>query len=92
MGDELLMRSRPTVVEAKRVTVENRDAIIAWINQDGHAWPYGTKGVTWHDAEQGIHDAFVGEWIVKTPWGEYQKVSDAVLFARFESVVAAVSE
>lgn len=91
MTDELLLRTRPSVVEAKRITPENRDTVITWINNDVAAWSYGTTGVTWHQ-EDAIHDAFVGDWVVKNAWGEFHRVPDSILFSRFESVVAAVSE
>ena len=89
----LILRHRPTTVQARKVTAENRDSIIAWISQDGDAWAYGTRGVTWHDPDSGgIFDAFLGDWIVRTAWGEFRKVSDSLIFARFEAVVVAVSE
>jgi hypothetical protein len=91
MSDELLLRARPTTVEAKRVTPESRQGIVDWINQDRSAWTYGMTGLTWWQ-DGVIHDAHLGDWVVLTPWGEFQKVSDSVLFARYESIVPAVSE
>lgn len=92
MSDILLMRTRPTTVEARRVTPDTRDAIVRWINVDGSAWPYGTQGLTWHDRDTGIRDAFLGDWVVKTAFGEFASVKDAVLFARYEAVVTVVAE
>lgn len=88
-----LLRTRPTVVEAIRVTPETRDAIVRWINETASAWPYGTRGVTWVAPDVGgIADAFVGDWVVKTAFGEFIKVPDSQLFARYEMVVTVVAE
>lgn len=88
-----MLRTRPTTVEARRVTPETRDAIVRWINVDGAAWPYGTRGLTWSCPDVGgIADAFLGDWVVKTAFGEFARVSDATLFARYEAVVTVVSE
>lgn len=91
MTDQLLLRARPTVVVARRITKENRADVIQWLNEEVSAWTYGTQGITWHQ-DDAMHDAFLGDWIVRNPWGEYHQVSDAVLFARFEAVVPVVSE
>lgn len=91
MSDELLLRARPTTVEAKRITQENRDAVIEWIKQDCSAWTYGTTGITWWQ-DGDLRDAHLGDWVVRNPWGEVQRISDSALFARFESVVSAVAE
>jgi hypothetical protein len=91
MSDQLLLRSRPTTVEAKRITAETREDVLAWLSQEVSAWAYGMRGVTWH--QDGVmHDAFIGDWVVKNPWGEYHPVSDAALFSRYESVLPGVSE
>lgn len=75
-------------MEARRVTTDNRDEIIAWVNRDSHAWPYGTRGITWHDSRyDGLRDAFVGDWVIRTAWGEFQALDDDAVFARFESVI-----
>jgi hypothetical protein len=90
--DELILRTRPSVVEAKRVTKETRDAVLEWLKEgEVSAWSYGQSGVTWHQGGT-MHDAYLGEWVVRNPWGEFQRVSDQVLFSRFESVVQAVAE
>lgn len=91
-SDVLVLRTRPTTVEARRVTVENRDSILNWINVSSSAWPYGTRALTWYDPGSGLHDAFTGDWVVKTAFGEFIRVPDEKLFSRYESVVTVVSE
>lgn len=90
-AENLLLRQRPTTVQAKRITADSRDDVLDWMKADVSAWPYGLTGITWwQDGE--IHNAVLGEWVVLNPWGEYRRVSDAALFARYESVVAGVHE
>lgn len=91
MRNELLLRTRPTICEAKRITKESRQDVMEWIKGTVSAWTYGTTGISWH--QDGVmHDAFIGDWVVRNAWGEFHRVTDAVLFSRFESVVGAVSE
>jgi hypothetical protein len=88
-----LLRTRPSVVEALQVTAENRDQVIDWIGQDTSAWSYGTRGLTWVAPDVGgIADAFLGDWVVKTAWGEFVRVSDEAIFSRYESITPVVSE
>lgn len=86
MSEPLILRTRPTTVEARQVTTETRDEVIQWIAKDTTAWPYGTRGITWVDTEVGgIADAFIGDWVVKTAFGEIVRVPDSVMFARYEA-------
>lgn len=89
MTQSLILRTRPTVVEAKRLSDDNQEEIARWVG----GWTYGVTCVRWFDRDTGrIVAAEVGDWIVKTAFGHYKPVSDSAIFQQYERVVPAVTE
>lgn len=89
---ELLLRARPTTVIARQVTLDTRDQIIRWINDNGgHSFPFGTRGLTWVRKGGGIIDAKLGDWVV-LDGSEFSVVPDDTLYRMYDRVVPVVSE
>jgi hypothetical protein len=47
MTETLILRTRPTTVEAKRLTEDNREEIARWVG----GWTYGMLHVRWLDKD-----------------------------------------
>ena len=89
MSDSLVLRTRPTTVEARRLTEDNQAELARWV--DG--WTFGVNFVRWFDRNTGqVLSVERGDWIVRTAFGEHQPVKDSVIFSRSESVLPVVSE
>ena len=89
MSDSLVLRTRPTTVEARRLTEDNQAELARWV--DG--WTFGVNFVRWFDRNTGqVLSVERGDWIVRTAFGEHQPVKDSVIFSRYESVLPVVSE
>jgi len=89
MTDTLVLRTRPTTVEAKQLTADNREELARWVS----GWTYGVGEVRWFDRDHGrVVGIGVGDWAVRTAFGEFQPVKDSVLFTRYESVLPTVTE
>jgi len=87
--DILVLRTRPTTVEARRLTEDNREELARWVS----GWTYGVSEVRWLDRDNGtVVGVGVGDWIVRTAFGEHKPVKDSVIFSRYESVLPVVSE
>lgn len=88
--DELLiLRTRPTTVEARRLSPDNQLEIARWAG----GWTYGVTAVRWFSSKSGqVQEAGLGDWIVKGACGSVDRVSDRVLFSQYERITAAVTE
>ena len=91
MTDTLILRTRPSTVEARQVTADQdaRRELALWVG----GWTYGMTHVRWYNAQRGqVVSAGIGEWIVRGPFGEHEPVSDSALFAQYERVLPEVAE
>lgn len=97
MTETLIMRTRPTVVEARRLTQDNRLELAHWVR----GWTFGVNKIEWinppaRGAARGTRgaeeSAEVGEWIVRCPNGDFKPVPDSVLFSQYERVLPEVRE
>jgi hypothetical protein len=80
--------ARPSC-EAKRVDDDNRDELARWVG----GWTFGVTYVRWFDRDTGVvTEARVGDWIVKTAFGNYKQVHDSTLLAQYDRVTATVTE
>ena len=80
-GDVLLLRTRPTTVEARRLSVDNRVELARW----ARGWTYGMTEIRWFDAKSGrVQHAELGQWVVKQANGCIDTVSDSVLFSIYD--------
>jgi hypothetical protein len=87
--DTLILRTRPTTVEAKLLTDDNREQLARWCG----GWTYGMKFVRWFSRDSGVVlEAEVGDWIVRSAFGHYVRVSDQTIFAEYDRVHPVVSE
>jgi hypothetical protein len=87
--ETLILRTRPTVVEAKFVTEDNREDIARWCG--GWAWLDGA--VRWFSRDTGtVLEAQIGDWVVRSAFGHFVRVSDSTLFSEYERVTPAVTE
>ena len=89
MNDTLILRTRPTTVEARRFTEDgDAEALSRWVG----GWTHEGE-VRWFDADTGRVSYVVhGDWIVKTAFGHYKRVTDAAIFSQYERVTPGVSE
>ena len=91
MTDTLILRTRPTTVEARRFALStNAEELSRWVG----GWTYrGDEEIRWFDRDTGkVALVARGDWIVKTAFGHYKPVSDSAIFAQYERVGPAVSE
>jgi len=89
VSDSLVLRTRPTTVEARRLTEDNQAELARWV--DG--WTVGVDKVRWLDRNTGqVVGIERGDWAVRTAFGEHQPIKDSVIFSRYESVLPVVSE
>jgi hypothetical protein len=89
--DTLILRTRPTTVEARRFTEDSdREQLARWVG----GWTHREDTeIRWFDRDTGtVTVAPLGSWIVKTAFGHYKPVSDAAIFAQYDRVGPAVSE
>jgi hypothetical protein len=87
--EALVLRTRPTTVEAKRLTEDNQEELARWVG----GWTFGTNFVRWFDRDTGkVAEARVGDWIVRTAFGHHKPVSDAALLSQYDRVLPAVAE
>lgn len=89
MTDTLILRTRPSTVEAKRLTEDNREELARWSG----GWPYGMSHIRWFSRDTGtVLEAEVGDWVVRSAFGHFVKVSDDALFGTYDRVLPAVAE
>lgn len=89
MTDTLILRTRPTTVEAKRLTEDNREELARWVS----GWTYGMLHVRWLDRDtHHVVSAAVDDWIIKTAFGHYKPISDSAIFSQYDRVTAVVAE
>ena len=89
MTDTLILRTRPTTVEAKQITDDNRDEVARWCG----GWAFGYDVVRWFSRDSGtVLDAQVGDWIVRSAFGHFVRVSDDTLLSVYDRINPAVSE
>lgn len=89
MTDTVILRTRPTTVEAKQLTEDNREELARWVG----GWTYAMHEVRWFDSDTGqVVPAAVGDWIVRTAFGHHKRVSDATLLSQYDRVLPAVAE
>lgn len=89
MTETLVLRTRPTTVEAKRLTEDNREELARWCG----GWTYGVHHVRWLSRDSNtVLTAEVGDWIIRSAFGHYVRVSDSALFAEYDRVSSVVSE
>lgn len=87
--DSVILRTRPSVVEAKQLSEDNREDLARWVG----GWTHGMSEVRWFDRDSGgVCSAVIGDWIVRTAFGQHKRVSDSALLSQFERVTAVVSE
>jgi hypothetical protein len=87
--DTLILRTRPTTVEARQLTEGNRETLARWVG----GWNYGMSFIRWFDRDTGrVVEAQLGDWIVKTAFGHYKPVPDRVIFSEYDRVNSAVAE
>jgi hypothetical protein len=87
--DTLILRTRPSVVEAKRVSEDDREELARWCG----GWTYGVHAVRWFSRDTGtVLEAEVGDWIVRSAFGHFVRVSDSALAAEYDRVTPAVAE
>ncbi len=83
-----LLKTRPMVVEAVQVTKDNIADVAAWCG----GVPMAGRGVGLYTDTDDFAHAFLGDWVVKGPFGEFYPAADKVIFAKYEAVVSVVSE
>lgn len=90
MIETLILRTRPTTVEAKRFTADvDAEELSRWVG----GWTHGKDAIRWFDRDTGkVTEARLGDWIVKTAFGHYKPQGDASIFSAYDRVTAAVSE
>jgi hypothetical protein len=88
MTETVVLRTRPTTCEAKRLTEDNREELARWTR----GWTYGVSEVRWFRKDGKVDLARVGEWIVRTAFGEHVPATDAVLAREYERPVTVVAE
>lgn len=89
MTETLILRTRPTTVEAKRLTEDNREEIARWCG----GWTFGVTFVRWFSRDSGsVLEAKVGDWVVRSAFGHFVRVSDDALLGTYDRVTPAVAE
>ena len=84
-----MLRTRPTTVEARRITEKNRREIAEWVT----GWTYGMYHVRWFDKDsQQVMTAGIGDWIVRNAFGRFVQTYDRQLWSEYDRIVPAVSE
>ena len=80
-------RKKPVVIEAERLTVENRDRAFNFITCN--CSPEGTRDNPSIRIEtlEGTMTASLGDWIIKGVAGEFYPCKDSVFRATYEPVV-----
>jgi hypothetical protein len=87
--ETLILRTRPTTVEARQLSNENQTTLARWVG----GWTHGVRQVRWFDKDTGhVLTADTGDWIVKTAFGHYKPVTDALIFSQYDRVTPAVAE
>lgn len=83
-------RKKPVVIEARQLTWENIDEIMAWCGSTEH-WtrePFrAVRGIIVPTLE-GQHEASFGDWIIKGVKGEFYPCKPDIFQATYEQVVA----
>lgn len=85
MTDTLILRTRPTHVEARQFTADsNVEELARWVGGWTHA---GDREVRWFDRDTGrVLLAEPGDWIVRTAFGHHKPVSDSMIFTIYEQI------
>lgn len=84
-----MLRRRPLVVEAWQVTADNGPDVAAWC---GGMWTNDLGRMVVPTTSGSFRVAKVGDWVVRSPFGEFEVESDSVIFGSHEAVVSVVSE
>ena len=64
-------QKKPVGIEARQLTKDNRDEILAWINSSGKDC-YPSRGCSLViQTLEGDHQATIGDWIIKGVKGEF---------------------
>lgn len=88
-AETLVLRTRPTVVEAKRLTEESAEEIARWCG----GWKFAVGYVRWFSRDANtVLQAEAGDWVVRNAFGDFVRVSDSAIFSEYEAVVPLVSE
>lgn len=91
MTETIILRTRPTTVEARQLTrdPDNREELSRWVG----GWTYGMSMIRWFDSESGrVMEAQFDDWLIKTAFGHYKPVPDRVLLSQFDRITTVVSE
>jgi hypothetical protein len=89
VNETLILRTRPSVVEAKRLTEDTREDLARWCG----GWPYGVHAIRWFSRDTGtVLEAVLGDWVVRSAFGHFVRVSDSAIFSEYERVSPAVAE
>lgn len=79
----VLLRHRPSVVEAMQVHVGHEAAVAEW---SGGVAVYGRGVVVWTDTGDLAH-ADYGDWVIRGPRGNFYPAPDGVIFSEYEAVI-----
>lgn len=91
MTETIILRTRPTVVEARQLTrdPDNREELARWVG----GWTYGMSLIRWFDRDTGrVMEAQFDDWLVKTAFGHYKAVPDSVLLSQYDRILPVVTE
>ena len=82
-------QKKPVVIEARQLTKDNLDEIIAWIKSNGK-YCYRTRCISKPLAIQtleGDHQAKIGDWIIKGVKGEFYPCKPDIFEMTYQPII-----
>jgi hypothetical protein len=86
-----MLRSRPAIVEATRLTEDN----LLELARKVRGWTShrdGDRGIAWFGRDGSAQFSPIGHWVLNTECNGHVPISDSALFTQYERLVAAVAE